>query len=221
MKKLIAILIAIVLVATIGGGVVWAQSSSNNGVPAQKMSVGSATVDYTPAEPSGTTNKWYTDTDLCGTGSGIAIHTPNNQASTLIISYTGETAIATDVQIKGTNSKQISTSWGGIKVRALVDGTVVAQPGDVTLNSRLMTLTGLLWPETTVGLTTLDQQYIDIYEQTKSANGFNFIVPNVGGGTHYVQIQYSIDWGQTTTAINQASAVVGKRTCIIEVDNIN
>ena len=214
MKKLLLLAMAIVVVATLAVGVTLASGTSTQGVPSAKTSVGYSDVDFT-----NTPNQWVNVPGL----DNIIIKTSN--ASSLVISLTAEADLITDVQLKGTN--QSSTSWAGIQVRALVDGNTAtpAIPGNVTLNYRLMTLSGTLWGNSTSLLFAgLPNQYIDIYEHTRSANGFNFYVPqvNVGSGVHTITIQAYIDTGSSGLPANaSAGAIIGKRTCIVEADRLN
>ncbi len=210
MKKLVAIALAVALVATLGAGIVFATSNSSNGIPSAKTAVGGNDTDYTPVS-----DQWVNVPGL----TDILIKTSNS--SDLIVSLTAEADLITDVQLKGTGS---STSWAGIKVRALVDDNTAAPafPGNVTLNYRLVTLSGTLWePANSTYFTGLPEQYIDIYEETRSANGFNFIVPDVGVGVHTVTIQAYVDTGSNgIPAKYSAGAIIGKRTCVIEVDRL-
>lgn len=217
MKKIIAIAAAIALVATFGAGMAFAGSNTSNGVPAQKASYGTSDVMVTT--DNGT---WQTDPDM----NAVTIHTPNNSANSLIISFTGESTLITDNKLSGSTG---STATAALYVRVEVDGSTApvllesdtgTSADGVALNYRFIKLTGNLWESTTsANFTGLPEQYIDIYEETRSANGFNFIVPDIGGGTHTITVQYYVDTGETGTAT--AGVIIGKRTLVIEDDNMN
>lgn len=93
-----------------------------------------------------------------------------------------------------------------------------AEPGDVCFAYRKMVLKGLLWSPSQVdpeGLLDLPEQYIEIYEETRTANAFNFILENVGSGVHDVKVQVMTD---TLAGFEGASvaATIGHRTLVVE-----
>jgi hypothetical protein len=184
-------------------------SSNGQGVPSAKTAASWWGIDYTPPSEG----VWYADPKLNAT-----IKTSN--PADLIISVTAETLLITDVKIKGTGIEEISTSSARItcKVKVLTDdGWEEAEPGPVVFNYRLMRLKGLLWSNASfVNMTTLPEQYIEIYEETRSANAFNFVIKNVGSKpVHQIQVYWSVE---TLAGFEggAASAVVGKRTLVVE-----
>ena len=206
MKKVLPAILAVVLV--FGVGLAMAGYSGQQGVPAAKCAVGENVVSTSELA----TNDWVTYS--------TAVIKTENKAD-LIISFTAECALATDVEIKGKGKEVTSESMAQIKVRALVDDVPTKQ-GNVTFASRKMILTGLLWApenfdriEDSDGLLALPEQYIEIYEETCSANGFNFVKENVECGVHEITIEIMTDAGTDVTG-GEAWAVIGPRTLIVE-----
>ena len=209
MRKSILIALAVAMVVALGGGAVLA-GSNGQGVPSAKCSADWAKADYDP----GVHNVWKNVR-------GLRAQIKTSEQADLIISVTAECALATDVKIKGKGTEDTSESLAQIKIRALVkiDGDwVVAQPGDVVFAYRKMILKGLLWDETQVvpaETVVLPEQYIEIYEETRTANGFNFVLKNVGQGVHDVKVQIMTDTAKGFDEANVA-AVIGKRTLVVE-----
>lgn len=195
-----------VMILTLGVGLAVAGNGSQ-GVPSAKTSVGYGRVDFEPV-----INTWVDVPGLSAT-----IKTSN--VSDLIVSLTAEAALATDVKISSAMGPDAtSTSFATIKARAIIDDVEAnpAVPGDIVFNSRWMQLKGTLWGSTTSPIFVgLPDQYIEIWEKTRSANAFNFLVPNVGVGVHTVKIQIMTD-KQAGYAGGDAAAVIGKRTLVVE-----
>jgi hypothetical protein len=189
--------------------VIQVYSSNGQGVPSAKTAASWYGLDLTPPVEG----VWYEDPYL-----STMIKT--SEPADLIISVTAETLLVTDVKIKGTGIEEISTSSARVKVCVAVltdDGWEIAEPGAVVFNYRLMRLKGLLWsPAQFENITELPEQYIEIFEETKSANGFNFVIKNVGSKpVHMVKVLWMVD---TLAGFEggAASAVIGKRTLVVE-----
>jgi len=192
----------------LGAGLALAANNDNGqGVPSAKCAAGWDSVDYDPVNHS----VWKNVPGLTNT----VIKTSNK--ADLIISVTAECALATDVKIKGTGKDETSESMAQIKIRALVDGDEAAEPGDVTFAYRKMILKGLLYNESQVNMTGLPEQYIEIYEETRTANGFNFVMPNVLSGAHNVTVWAKAKQVQDNPKNTVAfMPVIGKRTLVVE-----
>lgn len=213
MKKVLPAIVAVVLV--LGAGLAMA-GSNGQGVPSAKCAAGWDSVDYDP----GVHNVWK---DVPGLNTTV-IKTSNK--ADLIISVTAECALATDVKIKGTGKDETSESLAQIKIRALVDGDdadAEAEPGDVVFAYRKMVLKGLLWapedfePIDPEGLLELPEQYIEIYEETRTANGFNFVMKDVESGVHEITIQIMTNTSSDVeNGHGDVGAVIGKRTLVVE-----
>ncbi len=206
-KSTVPVLIIALLV--LGSAAILATSGSQ-GVPSAKSSVAWTDVAY----------------DGSATGGWIDVQPLScvikaSSVSDLVISVNAECALVTDVKIRGTGQTETSTSLADIRVRVLVDNDdgnwVVALPGGadgITFASRKMTLTGLLWSGAQL-LLDLPEQFIQIWEQTKSAHSFDFLLPNVGVGVHNVKVQIMTD---TKAGFEGADigATIGNATLVVE-----
>jgi len=208
MRKSILVALAVVLVVALSAGIVLA-GNDGQGVPSAKCSASWSETEYDP-EP-----------DTWKNVGGLSTQIKTSEKADLIISVTAECALATDVKIKGTGKDEESTSVARIKIRARVwkDGEwVTAEPGSVVFAKRKMVLKGLLWAPADVDpedLLKLPEQYIEIYEKTKTANGFNFVLKNVGQGVHDIQIQIKTHTEEGFDGA-KVGAVIGKRTLVVE-----
>ena len=205
MRKSILIALAVALAVALGGGAVLA-GNDGQGVPSAKCSASWSGTDYTD-EP----DVW---TDV----PSLSTQIKTSEKADLIISVTAECALATDVKIKGKGTEDTSESLAQIKIQALVwkDGEwVTAEPGSVVFAYRKMILKGLLWAGSDLGMAALPEQYIEIYEETRTANAFNFVLKNVGQGVHGVKVQVMTDTKEGFDGAN-VSAVIGKRTLVVE-----
>jgi len=207
-RRMLTMLAIVAVLFPVLVGAVYSQSTQ--GVPSAKCAAGSSTVDFGPGT-------WTEDEDLT-----TIIKT--SEPADLIISVTAEVALATNVTIKGTGSVEKSESYAGVKCRVKVltdNGWQFAIPGEVVFGDRLMILKGLLWSPSQVDpndLLKLPVQFIEIYEKTKSANGFNFVIKNVGSGVHTIKVEWVAE-----TRVNpdpegneNLLAVVGARTIVVE-----
>jgi hypothetical protein len=205
--KAIAVTIAVMLLV-IGGGISLAGNDNGQGVPSAKCSSSWAGVEYAAAN-----EKWLN-------ANGLSSIIKTSEKTDLIISLTAECALATDVKIKGSGKDETSTSFAQIKIKVLVDG-VEAMPGEVVFAYRKMELKGLLWAPDDFdgidpdGLLELPEQYIEIYEETRTANAFNFIAKNVGSGVHNIEVQVMTDASADFEGA-RIGAVLGKRTLVVE-----
>ena len=208
MKKLMAPIVVVALLV-LGGAAILA-TSGTQGVPSAKTSVAWTEVAYDGSKTGG----WIDIAPLTG-----VIKTSN--VSDLVISVNAECALVTDVKIKGTGLDESSTSLADIKVRVMVDnGDGVWTPAlpsgmeGISFASRKMTLNGLLWAGAPF-LIDLPQQYIQIWERTKSAHSFDFLFPNVGVGVHNVKVQIMTDTKQGYEGAD-VGATIGDATLVIE-----
>lgn len=111
-----------------------------------------------------------------------------------------------------------STADASVKARVLIDGVVVAEPGDVVLGRRAQTLTATLQGAIDlVTLTTAAPEVIDLVLDSMDAASFNFVAPNVPQGTHTVEVQVQVDTsGSKQQGSFAASATVGKGSMTVE-----
>ena len=119
----------------------------------------------------------------------------------------------------------------GVKIRVVVDGVTVAEPGEVTLCKKTQTLSTQLAQAisacTDVNLDgvvsipqecTFTQQQLDLILDSMQANAFNFALTGLRSGVHRIQLQARIDinLASTTNTDVEAKATVGKGTLIVE-----
>jgi hypothetical protein len=206
-KRLVFPAIAVALLL-IGTGIAIGGNDNGQGVPSAKCSSSWSGIGYTSAN-----ERWFN-------ADGLSAIIKTSEKADLIISVTAECALVTDVKIKGSGKEESSTSMAQIKIKVLVDGQE-AEPGDVTFAYRKMELKGLLWapsdfdPIDPENLLALPEQYIEIYEETRTANAFNFIAKNVGSGVHRIEVQIMTDASADFEG-SRIGAVLGKRTLVIE-----
>jgi hypothetical protein len=117
------------------------------------------------------------------------------EAKDLVISFTAECVLVTDTKIKGKGSEEVSSEdRASIVVWVEVDG-VKAFPEDVTFAERIQILKGRLSAVTheADGTITFLPEELELILDTTSANGFNFIMLNVGSGEHEVKVYATIE----------------------------
>ena len=79
-------------------------------------------------------------------------------------------------------------------------------------------LSRILWAPEDIdpdNLLKLPEQYIEIYEETRTSNGFNFVMKNVESGVHEITVQIMTDTKEGFDGAN-VGAVIGKRTLVVE-----
>jgi hypothetical protein len=197
-----------VVLLLIGTGIAYAGINNGQGTPSAKCSASASYIGYTSM-----TDEWFN-------ADGLNSIIKTSEKADLIISLTAECALTTDVKIKGSGKEETSSSMAQIKIRVLVDGEE-ATPGEVVFAYRKMELKGLLWapenfdPIDPENLLDLPEQYIEIYEETRTANAFNFIAKNVGSGVHTIEVQVMADASADFEG-SRIGAVLGKRTLVVE-----
>jgi len=121
-----------------------------------------------------------------------------------------------------------SSAQAGVKLRVLIDGRE-AKPGEVTFCRRSQELTatfGGIMSECsdqngdgilTAAECTWTPEELELILDTMNANSFNFILDNVGTGTHLVQVQARIDSGSSAQLGSaDAKASIGKGSIDVE-----
>ena len=138
-------------------------------------------------------------TDWTNVGPAMSIKMSNS--TSLFVDTSLVTGLYTSTQVKGNNTGATSsaTASAAVSVRVVLDGTVYAYPDvagtGVTFDSRVQTLTANLGNIFTSACAsspttcTLTPEQITLILDTASAHAFNFILLNVGVGSHTVQIQ--------------------------------
>ena len=211
MKKTLVVLVLTGL-ATVG----FAQSSK------QTASISTVTVQACVISPSNCVGTW---TDLVPT---LNIQTSN--ATSLFVNVSTVVGLYTSTKVTGNNTGATSTATAtaGVHVRVLLDGTIYAFPdalgSGIDFDNRVQTLTANLGNIFTSACAadptncTLTAEQITLILQTSSAHDFNFVLLNVGSGSHTVEIQVLADTNSTanTGGVAIAGAVYGPASVTID-----
>jgi hypothetical protein len=142
--------------------------------------------------------------------SAIVLEAPIKTSPTqdLVFSVSLECALWTTVATIGDD---VSEAQATVTITVLFDGVPVPVSGESPDGS--VVFCDRTHRQTTMNLD--DDDRIEQYLATRSANAFNWLLPDVGGGDHVVQVRADLD---TRTVGDQASAEagVGHRTLIVE-----
>jgi hypothetical protein len=208
MRKIIVIVLAVVLVLTLGAGAVWA----SNGMPASKATAKVGDIS------------WIEVTDTWTPILTQDIKMPNQKDLFIDVSLQCGLYTQTHVKSKGGN-KDTSTAEATITVQVLVDGTP-AEPGEVVFSRRYQELSAWLqgqipleWDGTkyVIAEGELTPEEIELILDTMDAHSFNFVMADLTSGVHTVEVQAMIETAtskQEGTA--SASATIGKGSVTIE-----
>jgi hypothetical protein len=126
----------------------------------------------------------------------------------LIFSVTMECALWTTVQTVGND---VSEARATVTVSVLFDG--VAVPVSGAGDDGRVVFCDRTHRQTTTGFDD-ENATIEQYLATRSANGFNWLLPDVGSGVHTVQVQADLTTFTSDDLFVQAG--VGHRTLIVE-----
>jgi hypothetical protein len=161
-----------------------------------------------------------------GTLLETTIKTPNSQYTTLLITPSLVTGLFTNTAV--TQEMQSSAVSAAVVVKVTLDGNPVApatasQP-NVIYDQRFQQLAVKNWTAFQ-SCSLANNCSIDLINSTLSAHAFNFVAPNVGGGTHNLKVQWAfvctdnsgtqVDCTQVYTA-NTAGACAGPGTVTVE-----
>ena len=198
----LAVALGLTLVAFAGGQVLLAGPAAATHQPADKMAV-SASVLEVMSEPLNGGSSSETVELLRGT---LRTSTPTD----LVLRLSSECALWTDITVVGdTTSEAVAT----VKMWVEIDGVPVKvssgdtgeEAGKVVFCNRAFKMTTLNWDE---------DQTLETYLSTRSANAFNWMALNVGSGIHTVVVMAQLE--TEVTGVGEAKAGVGKRTLIVE-----
>jgi hypothetical protein len=126
----------------------------------------------------------------------------------LIFSVTSECALWTTVATTGSDE---STARSTVSIQVLFDGAPVPVSG--ASDDGRVVFCDRTHRQTVTNLDD-DDARIEQYLATRDANGFNWILPDVGSGVHTVQVQATLSASSTDALFVQAG--VGHRTLIVE-----
>src|SRR6267378_4333708 len=179
--------------------------SAQTGTANSKQTAAIATISVAACNvPNSVTPCPGTWVDLVPT---LTVKTSNS--ASLFVDVSTVVGLYTSTQVKGNNTGATSsaTAQAGVRVRVLLDGTVYAFPdvagSGITFDNRVQTLTANLGNIFTSACAaspttcTLTPEQITLILDTSSAHAFNFVLLNVGSGSHTVQIQVQADTQST------------------------
>lgn len=230
-------LIRILCFTALSVGTAWGQSgTSTSPQGAAGTYTGSAVC---ASSSSGLTPSMQTCTDNANNGLWFTVMNTSVKTSTttdLFISPSLVTGLYTETLVKGSNSgtSQTAAATGSVAVRVLIDCSNCAAPGSaqsgsanytaagqpdpdgsgVVFDARIQQLTATLGQVITTSCLTTNtctNEQIDLVLNTTSAHSFNFILLNVGSGTHTITVQARLDAGQLCT--NNNNNGTGGVTC--------
>jgi hypothetical protein len=184
----------IVALAVVASPFASAQSSGNF---AASVTTTQCTINTQPGLPnSGGLNGGSPNTLLDTT-----IKTPNSQFTTLLITPSLVTGLFTNTEV--TQSMESSAVSAAVKVAVTLDGQPVAPATtaspSIIYDQRFQQLSTNVFDQIAT-CSVMNNCSIDLVESTLAAHSFNFVAPNVGGGTHRLQVSWTFDCTDNTGA---------------------
>ncbi len=178
-------------------------------------------------------------TDTSGNGSWFTVMNASLKTSAttdLFITPSLVTGLYTETLVKGSSTGTTATAaaTGSVAVRVLIDCSNCAAPGSAQSGTALYAIAGQPDPNGTgivfdariqqlsatlgqvitsacLATNTCTDEQIDLILSTTSAHSFNYIMENVGSGSHVITVQARLDAGQVCT--NNNSNGTGGVTC--------
>jgi hypothetical protein len=129
------------------------------------------------------------------------IKTPNSQFTTLLITPSLVTGLFTNTAV--TQDMESSAVSAAVKVAVTLDGQPVAPATagtpKIIYDQRFQQLSTNVFDQIAT-CSVMNNCSIDLVESTLAAHSFNFVAPNVGGGTHHLQVSWEFDCTDNTGA---------------------
>lgn len=218
MKKLIQVLTTAAIAGLFATATTFAQSSGNFTARVQ-------TTQCTINTVGGLPNSGSLDNHGGGTLLTTTIKTPNSSQTTLLIRPSLVTGLFNNTQVTG--AMESSANSAAVKVTVTLDGNPVA-PATVATPSiiydqRFQQLSTNVF-DSISGCSANNNCNIDLIESTLAAHSFDFVAPNVGGGTHTLVVSWEFECtdnnGNTTPCTvayttNTAGACAGPGTVTV------
>ena len=136
------------------------------------------------------------------------IKTPNSQFTTLLITPSLVTGLFNNTAI--TQDMPSSANSAAVVLKVKLDGNPVAPATtgspNVTYDQRFQQLSSNIFSQL-LTCSAMNNCSVDLVESTLAAHSFNFVAPNVGGGTHHLTVEWDFictDNGGNPTACSQA-----------------
>jgi hypothetical protein len=174
--------LAILALAVFGSSTVWAQSSGNFTARVQTTQ---CTINTVGGPTGGSLNN-----NGGGTMLNTTIKTPNSQFTTLLIR---PSLVAGLFNNTGVDANQFSANSAAVRVFVTMDGNPVApatsgQPGIIYAQRfQQLSMGSAAALATCTPNNTCDT---DLVTSTLGAHSFDFVAPNVGGGTHQIVVRW-------------------------------
>jgi len=211
--------LAIVALALFGASTIRAQSSGNFAASIQ-------TTQCTINKVGGLPNSGSLNNNGGGTLLETYIKTPNSKFTTLLITPSLVTGLFTNTAV--TTSMPTSANSAAVVVKVTLDGNPVlpettASPS-VIYDQRFQQLSTNIF-DRIAGCENDPECNIDLVMSTLSAHSFNFIAPDVGGGTHNLKVEWEFvctdNNGNPTPCtqaytVNTAGACAGPGTVTVQ-----
>ena len=191
--------------------------SAQSGTASSKQTAAIATVSVAACNvPNSVTPCPGTWVDLVP---ALTVKTSNS--TSLFVDVSTVVGLYTSTQVKGNNTGATSsaTATAGVHVRVLLDHVVYAFPdalgSGIDFDNRVQTLTanlGNIFTSACAASSTtciLTAEQITLILNTSSAHAFNFVLLNVGSGTHTVDVQVLADTKTDNTGGTGGVAIAG------------
>lgn len=164
-------------------------------------------------EPANKTSAAGATNDVLGPGEDVILLSEKVKTSKpedLILQVTAECSILTELRTTGTDD---ANAFGQVRVWVTIDGQPVPvaagdDDGKVVFCNRAERRI------TTVGADDENDTSTETHQNTRQANGFNWMALDVGSDTHEIQVHAELT--ETAMGDEVAEAVVGNRTLIVE-----
>ena len=232
MKKVIAIVLAVVLMAMLGATGVFAEQNPNASAKATAQITGLTVISHSEVvQPDDEAeDAWVYNISTNPEGWHVVLNqtikTANNKDLFIDASLLSGLYTKTVVRSKG-GDKEASAAAGAVLLAVTVDyGTddeVIAFPGPIVYNARAQVLTATLQgivdlvDENGGWLNITAPEEIGLFIATMSANSFNFIVDDLDAGMHTVEVWVKcVTYAGTSKGSAEAVAAIGLGSVTIE-----
>lgn len=163
----------------------------------------------------------------------VSIKTPNKKDLIMFVSLECALFAKTVGKSSKTGTLDTQLASSGVRLRVLVDGVTLAEPGEVVFCRKAQSLNTILAealsscvdgsdgsiPDGIIQITecTTSPSEIQLILDSMDANAFNFALADLGVGVHQVKVQAQIDINLTPGSTNvEAKAAIGKGSVIVE-----
>ena len=187
MKKLFQVLSIAAIAGLFATATTFAQSSGNFTARVQ-------TTQCTINTVGGLPNSGGLNNNGGGQLLTTTIKTPNSSQTTLLIRPSLVTGLFNNTQVTG--AMESSANSAAVKVTVTLDGNPVAPattatPG-IIYDQRFQQLSSNVF-DSISGCSANNNCNIDLVESTLAAHSFDFVAPNVGGGTHTLVVSWAFE----------------------------